>query len=208
MPGIVVRVDSDQEILVKGPNVMGGYLDDEEATGHVIDKNGWFRTGDLGEFTKDGLRILGRKDGAFKLTTGEKVHPLRIENTLCNESPYISQALVLGSGKDYVGALIYPDFSRLCEWAAHRNMPLEGLTDHSAVHDLYGSEIERINLLIEVKFHRVRRAVLADREPTLASGELTPSAKLVRQAVLNNYQKRIAALFAAEPSQDVIEVPQ
>ena len=76
---------------------MLGYLDDEEATSHVITEDGWFRTGDLGEFTPDGLRILGRKDRTFKLTNGEKVHPLRIENLLCGESPYISLALVLGS---------------------------------------------------------------------------------------------------------------
>ena len=117
IPGGRVRVDSDQEILVKGPNVMQGYLDDEEATAHVIDDEGWFHTGDLGEFTAEGLRIFGRKDGAFKLTTGEKVHPQRIENVLVNESPYISMALVRGSGKDFVAALIYPDMSRLREWA-------------------------------------------------------------------------------------------
>ncbi|MHC4127732.1 MAG: AMP-binding protein, partial [Planctomycetota bacterium] len=110
LPGVSVRIDKQQEILVKGPCVMLGYLDDEEATANMIDDDGWLHTGDLGEFTTDGLRIFGRKDGAFKLTTGEKVHPHRIENTLVDESPYIGTALVIGSGQDFVAALICPDF--------------------------------------------------------------------------------------------------
>jgi long-subunit acyl-CoA synthetase (AMP-forming) len=208
MPGISVRIDSDNEILVKGPCVMEGYFDDEETTSHVIDKDGWFHSGDLGEFTKDGLRLFGRKDGTFKLTTGEKVHPLRIENTLINESTYISQALVIGSGKDFVGALVYPDFGQLRAWAARRGLPDDKLTEHPAVRDLYACELQRVNQQIEIKFHRVRRVVLADREPSLANGELTPSAKLVRKAIMNNYKKKIEALFAAQPSEDVIEVVQ
>ncbi len=207
IPGVTVRIDSNQEILVKGPNVMDGYLDDEEATGYVITEDGWFRTGDLGEFTREGLRVLGRKDGAFKLTTGEKVHPLRIENTIVNESPYISLVMVLGSGRDFVAALIYPNFGRLHDWAEHRGIDQDGLLEHPAVHELYADELERINPRIEVKYQRVRRAVLADREPSLEHGELTPSGKLVRKSVAETYRKKLDALFSPEPSEDVIVVP-
>nr|CAI78863.1 benzoate-CoA ligase [uncultured bacterium] len=208
LPGCTVRIDSEQEILVKGPNVMEGYLDDEEATAHVISEDGWFRTGDLGEFTKDGLRILGRKDGTFKLTTGEKVHPLRIETLLVNESPYVNQAVVLGSGKDYIGALIYPDFSNLRPWAADHNVALDDLLGDPAMHDLCVSELKRINSLIEVKYERIRRAVLADRSPSLDNGELTPSGKLVRKTVLSNFKDKIDALFAPRPTAEVIQVEQ
>ena len=79
IPGVSVRIQQDQEILVKGPNVMLGYLHDDNATALAIDEDGWYHTGDLGEFTEDGLRILGRKDGTFKLTNGEKVHPHSLE---------------------------------------------------------------------------------------------------------------------------------
>ena len=206
LPGVKVRIDSEGEILVKGPNVMDGYLDDEETTAHVISEDGWLRTGDLGEFTKDGLRVWGRKDGTFKLTTGEKVHPLRVETTLANESPYISQVVVLGSGKDYVGALIYADRENLRTWAADNNVSADRLLADPAVHDLYALEIERMNLLIEVKYQRVLRAVLADREPSLDNGELTPSGKLMRKVALNNYKVKIDSLFAAEPSADVIRI--
>ncbi len=206
LPGVKVRIDSEQEILVKGPNVMDGYLDDEENTAHVISEDGWLRTGDLGEFTKDGLRVWGRKDGTFKLTTGEKVHPLRVETVLVNESPYMSQAVVLGSGKDYVGALIYPDRDNLRRWATDNGVSLDHLLADPAVIDLYASELARINPMIEVKYQRVSRAVLADRVPSLDSGELTPSGKLMRKAVLNNYKGKIDALFAPEPAADVIRV--
>ncbi|MFQ5591711.1 MAG: AMP-binding protein [Phycisphaerae bacterium] len=206
LPGVKVRIDSEHEILVKGPNVMDGYLDDEENTAHVISEDGWLRTGDLGEFTKDGLRVWGRKDGTFKLTTGEKVHPLRVETVLVNESPYISQAVVLGSGRDCVGALLYPHYETLASWAAEHGVPPEQMFTHPAVCDLYAAELARVNPMIEVKYQRVRRAVLADREPSLDNGELTPSGKLMRKVVLNNHSTRIEALFASDPPPGVIQV--
>ena len=205
LPGVAVRIDSEQEILVKGPNVMEGYLDDEEATAHVISEDGWFHTGDLGQFTKDGLRILGRKDGTFKLTTGEKVHPLRIETVLVNESPYVSQAVALGSGENHVSVLIYPDFGNLHRWAAEHNVAPDRLLSEPAVRELYAAELARVNPLIEIKYERVRRAVLADRSPSLESGELTPSGKLVRKTVLENFKGKVQGLLARLPSAEVIE---
>jgi long-subunit acyl-CoA synthetase (AMP-forming) len=206
LPGCTVRIDSEQEILVKGPNVMEGYLDDEEATAHVLTDDGWFRTGDLGEYTKHGLRLLGRKDGTFKLTTGEKTHPLRVETALVNESPFISQAVALGSGKDFVGALIYPDFRQLHAWAVDQHLAPDNLLHDPAVRALYAAELRRINPLIEIKYERVRRAVLADREPTLENGELTPSGKLVRKVVVKNHKSEVEALFDPRPAAEVIEV--
>ncbi len=206
IPGVSVRIGSDQEILVKGPNVMEGYLDDEEATAHVMDGDGWLHTGDLGEFTRNGLRILGRKDGAFKLTTGEMVHPQRVESILVNESPYIGTALVVGNGRDYVGALIFGDFARLHRWAAEQGIPDDGaLAAHPAVRALFGAELERLNALIEPRYQRVQRAVLAARELSLERGELTPSSKIVRRVVLEAFKKPMESMFDA-PGEDVIQV--
>jgi long-subunit acyl-CoA synthetase (AMP-forming) len=208
LPGVSIRIDSEREILVKGPIVMQGYLDDEEATSRVIDEEGWFHSGDLGEFTKEGLRILGRRDGAFKLTTGEKVHPHRVENTLVDESPYIDTALVVGSGQDFVGALICPDFGRLSEWAEGRGLSGERLIELPEVRELYASEIERINPMIEIKFQRIKRAVLADRAPLLEQDEVTPSGKIVRQRVCESFKHQIDELFKPEPGPSVIPVTQ
>jgi long-subunit acyl-CoA synthetase (AMP-forming) len=207
IPGVRVRVDADQELLVKGPNVMLGYLDDEDATSRAIDEDGWFHTGDLGEFTPDGLRIFGRKDGAFKLTTGEKVHPQRIETVLVNESPIINSAVVIGSGRDYVGAILYPNWPQVSLRVAP-GRPAGEPADADAVRRLFAAELARLNPLIEVKYQRIRRAWLADREPSLERGELTSSGKLVRKAILGSYQREIDALYAADPPEGVIEVPQ
>lgn len=208
IPGVRVRVGSDQELMVQGPNVMLGYLDDEDATSRAIDEDGWFHTGDLGEFTPEGLHLFGRKDGAFKLTTGEKVHPQRIESVLVNESPYINCAVVIGSGRDFVGAILYPNWSKVQSWAAQRGLSTGELTDHSAFRELMANELARLNSLIEVKYQRVRRAIVANHEPSLDQGELTPSGKLVRKVILNNYQRQIEAMFSADPPEGVIDVPQ
>jgi long-subunit acyl-CoA synthetase (AMP-forming) len=210
IPGVSIRIDSDQEILVRGPNVMRGYLDDEDMTARVIDEDGWFHTGDLGEFSRDsGLRILGRRDGAFKLTTGEKVHPHRIESVLANESPYISTAVALGSGRDYVAALIFPDRARLLEWAAAQRFEcpdFESLLEHPSVRELFVDEIARVNPLIEVKYHRVKRFVLVGRELSLERGEVTPSGKVCRERVCDGSRREIEGLFESVPGDSVIEI--
>ncbi len=206
IPGVSIRIDASQEILIKGPNVMLGYYEDEEATAHVIDADGWFRTGDLGEFTPDGLKILGRKDGTFKLTTGEKVLTQRIENTITNESPFVRQAVVVGSGKDYVGAIIYPDRSRLKEWIASRGITASSAQEGKAIKELFASELERINPMLEQSYTRIRRLILANREPSLEKGELTPSAKIVRKKVLDVFRSELEEMFETNPGESVIEV--
>jgi len=206
LPGVKVRIDGNQEILIKGPNVMEGYLHDAEATAHTISEDGWLYSGDLGEWTKDGLHLLGRRDGTFKLTTGEKVHSLRVETALVNESPYINQAVVVGSGKDYVAALVYPDLGVLRAWAADHGVLLDDLLHEAAVKELYAAELARVNPQIEIKYERVKRAVLADRPPSVEGGELTPSGKLVRKRVLDNFKNAVDALFQSEPPPEVIQV--
>ncbi len=208
IPGVSIRIDDGQEILVRGPNVMSGYLDDEEATAYVLTADGWFKTGDLGEFSKNGLRVLGRKDGAFKLTTGEKVHPQRLETVLVNESHFISQAVALGSGKDFVAALVYPAMSALTQWAAEQGIETDDLLSDPEVRALMGAEVGRLNALIEVKFQRIHRVILTDREPTLANGELTPSGKLVRKTVIANHKTVLDDLFADASSDRVIQIRQ
>ncbi|MBI5864039.1 MAG: AMP-binding protein [Planctomycetes bacterium] len=205
IPGVTIRIDDDQEILVRGPNVMLGYLNDEDANARVLTDDGWFRTGDLGEYTRDGMRIFGRKDGAFKLTTGEKVHPQRVETVLVNESPFLSEVVVVGSGRNYVAALLFPDFARLREWAKLNGVPEDNLTMQPAVKALYVAELRRINPLIEVKYQRVRRAVIAESEPSATRGEVTPSGKLVRRMVCDTYKRRLDSLFMPQPDGDVIE---
>ncbi len=115
-------------------------------------------------------------------------------------------ALVLGSGENFVGVLIYPSFSRLQEWAAEHGIAPDDLLNRPEVAKLFAGEIERVNSLIEIKYHRVRRAVLADREPTLERGEITPSGTVVRKAVMEHYARNIEGMFASTPAPGVIEL--
>lgn len=213
IPGVSIRIDDDQEILVRGPNVMQGYLDDEEMTARVIDEDGWFHTGDLGEFNAGsgagaGLRILGRRDGAFKLTTGEKVHPHRIENVLASESAFINTAIALGSGRDFVAAMVFVDRARLLEWATERGIDVGGgsLLAHPAVRELIAAEIARINPMIEVKYQRIARFVLVDRDLSLERGELTPSGKVCRDRICEGCRREIEMLFAEDAPEGVVAI--
>ena len=104
--------------------------------------------------------------------------------------------------------LVFPDFGNLRAWAADHSVSPDNLIADPAVHELYASELARINALIEIKYERVHRVVLADHEPSLDNGELTPSGKLVRKAVMDNFEHKINALFAPRPSAEVIAVPQ
>ena len=123
-------------------------------------------------------------------------------------TPFISQAVAVGRGKDFVGALIYPDRQRLEEWARRRAVPTASLVDEPAVRELFAAELVRINPLIEVKYQRVRRAVLAEKEPSFNTGELTPSGKLVRKVVNRLYKDKLDAMYKGEPGACVIEVEQ
>ena len=153
------------------------------------------------------MRVFGRLDGAFKLTTGEKVHPQRIEITLANESEFISTALVVGSGQDYVGVILFPSQQHINGWLKENELPLDSqLSCIPALRDLYARELERINAVIEVKYQRPVRAIIADNQLTLERGELTPSGKVVRLTVMGLYEDQTHDMFATNPSERVIRI--
>ncbi|GIV59647.1 MAG: AMP-dependent synthetase [Rhodothermaceae bacterium] len=109
IPGVEVMIAEDGEILVRGPNVMLGYYRDAETTAAVLEPDGWFHTGDVGDFTEDGfLRITDRKKDLFKLSTGKYVVPQPLENRLVAE-PLVEHAVVVGPDRKYAAALIFPE---------------------------------------------------------------------------------------------------
>ena len=116
--GVEVAIAEDGEILTRGPHVMKGYYQRaQDKTAEVIDDDGWFHTGDIGEFTPDGfLKITDRKKALFKLSTGKYVIPQPIENKL-TESPLIEQAVVVGNSQKFCTALIFPNMEALPLWA-------------------------------------------------------------------------------------------
>jgi long-chain acyl-CoA synthetase len=197
--GIEVRLDDDGEILVRGPNVMKGYFKKPEETAEAIDSEGWFHTGDIGEFDGDGfLKITDRKKNLLVLANGKKVTPQPIECRLL-QSTYISQIILLGENRSAVTALIVPNFRSLGQWIKENSIGINPednreITQNHEVHRLIQDEIQRFSHDL-ADFERVHRFSLIDHEFTIENGELTPTLKVRRRVVREKYKDLIDAMY-------------
>ena len=197
-PGSEVRIDPETgEILVRGPQVMQGYLNQPEETAVAIDADGWFHTGDIGELDSIGrIRITDRLKNIIVLGNGKNVSPGPMEAAL-SSSRFVAQAVILGDGQPYTGALIAPDFDELGAWAATNGigeMPPEQLVEQPSVEKLYDAEVKRT--LDGFGVHeRPRRVALLPRLLTEEAGEITPSLKTKNRVVVKNWADTIASLF-------------
>lgn len=202
-PGSEVRIDPDTgEILVRGPQVMQGYLNQPEETARAIDADGWFHTGDIGELDEIGrIRITDRLKNIIVLGNGKNVSPGPMEAAL-SSSRFVAQAVILGDGQPYTGALIAPDFDDLGAWAAANGlaeMPPEQLVEQPSVEKLYDTEVKRT--LDGFGVHeRPRRVALLPRLLSEEEGELTPSLKTKNRVVLKNWADKVAYLFDERPA--------
>ena len=197
-PGSEVMIDElTGEILVRGPQVMQGYLNQPDETAKAIDADGWFHTGDIGELDQIGrIRITDRLKNIIVLANGKNVSPAPMEAAL-STSRYVAQAVILGDRQAYTGALIAPDFDELGAWAAVNGLaetPPEQLVEEKAVQKLFDQEVRRTLEGFAV-YERPRRVALLPRLLTEEAGELTPSLKTKNRVVLANWADRIAYLF-------------
>lgn len=195
--GVEVMIAEDEEILVKGPNVMQGYYKDLEMTREAIDEAGWFHTGDLGRIEPEGhLRITGRKKALFKTAMGKYISPEHIENKLV-ESPFIDAALVVGENQKFAAALLVPDFNHLRSWCQIKKMKYT--TDAAMVKE--PEVVKRIKREVDEQnkefgsFEQVKKFVLMDTEWTIQSRELTANLKLRRKFIFEKYKDVIEQLF-------------
>lgn len=199
VPDIEARIAEDGEILTRGEHVMQGYFKLPEETADVIDEDGWFHTGDLGEFDADGfLKITGRKKNLLVLSNGKNVAPEPIENML-KASPYIAEAVAIGDKQKVVGAVIVPSFPALEEFAQREELPtepIEELLNHPKTQSLYREEINKYTGEL-ADFERVRVFLLMEREFDIEADELTPTLKVKRKEALAPLQERIDALYAS-----------
>jgi long-chain acyl-CoA synthetase len=191
--GVEVVIASDGEILVRGPNVMEGYFGKPEATSEAIDPEGWFHTGDIGQFDAEGfLRITDRKKELLVLSNGKKVAPAPIE-LLLQASPLIEQAVVLGDNRNFVSALVVP----AREAVAARlgvSADLEAMAANPQVLELLTAESERLCSDLS-NYERVKKIALLPRELTQEAGDLTPTLKVKRRVVLKAFQTTIEGLY-------------
>lgn len=195
---VEVKIADDGEILVRGYNVMKGYYKNEELTNEVI-KDGWFHTGDIGEFV-DGkyLKITDRKKEIFKLSSGKYIAPQVLENKL-KESAFIEQAMVVGENQKYAAVIIVPDQEALTRWAKDHHispLTLDALVENAKVKQMIQNEIVAVNKKLG-KTEEIKKFRMITDSWTPESGDLSPTLKLKRKYLAAKYATQISDLFPA-----------
>lgn len=197
IPGVSIQIAEDGEILVKGPNVMTGYFNNPEATTDALIEDGWFKTGDVGEYTETGLKLIARKDRIFKLINGEKVIPTEVENLIAKDCAYLAHAYLHGSGKNHPVLLVFPNKSLFSQkpdaslLSDNCKCP-EGMDDYF---DCLSDCLLKWNETNETKFSRYKKAMLIDYELSIENNELTPSMKLAPNVVGKVFKAEIESLY-------------
>ena len=197
LPNVEVKIAEDGEILMKGPSLMKGYYKDPELTSQAIDKDGWFHTGDIGEFVDDKfLRITDRKKEMFKSSSGKYVAPQVIEN-FCKESMFIEQLMVIGENQKFVSALISPDFKHLKEWCSKNNISFNDNNDLINIDKVQKKLQEEIGLINKKlgQIEQIKRFRLVSDTWSSASGELSPTLKLKRKFISDKYKDIINQIY-------------
>lgn len=198
LDGVEVKIAEDGEILVKGNNVMMGYYNRPDATAEVIDSEGWFHTGDVGEMVEGRfLKITDRKKEIFKTSGGKYIAPQALENKF-KESMLIEQLAVIGDGQKFPAALIVPSFESLKEWCSKKQISYstnEEMILNERVIKKFEKEIEKLNSTF-AQFEKVKKYILLPQEWSIDGGELTPTLKLKRKAIHEKYEKEIASIYA------------
>ncbi len=195
-----VKIADDGEILVKGANVMMGYYKRPDLTDEVIDKDGWFHTGDIGEMV-DGqfLKITDRKKEIFKTSGGKYIAPQVMENTF-KESRFIEQIIVIGENRKHPAALIVPNFEFLKSWCQNKGYAC-GSNEEMIKND---KVIERIDQEVQEKnenfgqWEQIKKFELLAKDFTIEGGELTPTMKLKRKHVHAEYADLIESIYPQE----------
>jgi len=197
IPGVSVRIADDEEIQVKGPNIMVNYFDNDEANKNVFTEDGWYRTGDVGEITENGLKLISRKDRIFKLSNGEKVIPTDLEKAIELKCHYVQYAVVSGSGEEHPVALIFPN-KKLLERPDYELSPEEGCFCPRSLNELgrcLTGCLHLANESIGQKFAKVKSAAIILDELSLDNNTLTPSMKVAPKNVVERYKKHLLNLF-------------
>ncbi len=197
IPHAEVKIASDGEILARGPNIMKGYWNLPQMTAEVIDDEGWFHTGDIGEIDSDGyLRITDRKKHLFVSSGGKNIAPQPIENLFLS-SKFIEQFVLIGDKRMFCTALIVPDFEILKSYAAENNISFKDEADlvkHPIIAQMLEKDIEQIQKDL-ANFERVRKFIILEKPFTIDSGELTPTQKIKRKVVEEKYADVIEGMY-------------
>ena len=204
MSGVEVKIAEDGEILCKGNNVMLGYYKEPKLTSQVIDKEGWFHTGDIGIFEDNKyLKITDRKKEIFKLSSGKYIAPQVIENKF-KESVFIEQVMVFGENQKFTSAIILPEFLYLRNWCTIHGIKYsdnkELIKDKKVINRIQQEVSELNNQLGQAE--QVKRFRLIFDEWSPLTGELSPTLKLKRKFLLEKYNDIFKEIFSVENNKE------
>lgn len=194
LEGVEVKIAEDGEILVRGELVMLGYWNDRDRTAQTV-QDGWLHTGDIGKLDEDGyLMITDRKKDIIVNSGGDNLSPQRVEGIICLE-PEIAQAMVYGDKRPHLVALLTPDPDWLEGWQT-QNGTIDGTwNDNAALRKELQAALDRVNKKLSV-IERVRRFIIVDEPFSIENAMLTPSMKVRRHIVKENYGDRLEALYS------------
>ena len=198
LPGSVVRIADDGEVLLHGEHMFSGYWNNEQATAAALE-HGWFHTGDIGTLDEDGyLTITGRKKEIIVTAGGKNVAPAVIEDRI-RAHALVAECMVVGDGRPFVGALVTLDEEFLPRWAEQHGKA--GATAEQLRHDPeLLAEIQQAiddgNAAVS-KAEAVKKFRILPVQFTEESGHITPSLKLKRNVVARDFASDIEALYAA-----------
>jgi long-chain acyl-CoA synthetase len=199
VPLVECRLADDGEVLVRGPNVFCGYLNQPDAT--PIDEQGWLHTGDIGSIDERGnLSITGRKKEIIITSGGKNLSPERIENAL-KTSPYIKEAVAVGDSRKFISALVQIEYDRVGDWATRRGIAHTSHTDLAGKDEvvaLIADEIDKANEHL-ARVEEVRAFRLLDRELSQDEGELTATQKVRRRVIHEAYADLIESMYRSRP---------
>jgi long-chain acyl-CoA synthetase len=199
LPGVTVKIAEDGEILFKGKIVFSGYWNNEQATADTFTDDGWYRTGDLGELDDEGfLTITGRKKEIIVTAGGKNVAPAVLEDRLRGHA-LISQCMVIGDGRPYIGVLVTIDPDAIGPWKERHGKPADATiadlrTDPDLLTEIQAA-VDDANKAVS-RAESIRRFRILDRDFTQDDGHLSAKLSLKRQVVVKDFAADIEALYA------------
>ena len=201
LPGLEAKIADDGELMLRGPAIFDGYHKKPELTAEVLEDDGWYHTGDIGQIDADGkIRITDRKKDLFKTSGGKYVSPQRVEAAITANIPYVSQAIAVGDGEKFVSALVVMDPALLLKWAEKRGMGSLTYEELSQRPEIYASverQMERVNARLE-RWETVKKFAVLDHELTVESGGTTANMKIRRAVVSQQYQHHVDSFYPKE----------
>ncbi|MEW2081226.1 AMP-dependent synthetase/ligase [Streptomyces sp. NPDC005283] len=199
LPGTEVRIADDGEILLRGPGIMEGYHRLPEKTAEVLESDGWFHTGDIGELSEDGyLRITDRKKDLIKTSGGKYIAPAEVEGQFKAVCPFVSNILVHGADRNFCTALIALDEPTILGWAKENGLdgkPYAEVVATKEAEQLIEGYVKRLNEGLQ-RWQTIKKFRLLPRDLDIEHGELTPSLKLKRPVVEREYKDLIEDMYA------------